>query len=231
MLSVAIYTLTWNRLGYTRKMFDGLKKAGYPFDHFVVDNGSEDGTQGWLRKQKLQGLILNRENRGIIGATRQIRDTVCEYDMVVKVDNDCEILTEDWLARMVNVFEKLDGKCLLNPTRHGVIRNLQMAGESFEVAGEPVDPVVFLGGILMVLSPAVLREVDMDPANHSMHSLDDSLMSSVGKGLGMKLLRLPGIEVNHMDGSHGQYDVYPEYCKQRDLNRVRKYKDENPNSN
>jgi len=231
MLSVAIYTLTWNRLGYTRKMFDGLKKAGYPFDHFVVDNGSKDGSLGWLRKRKLRGLILNRENRGIIGATRQIRDTVCEYDMVVNVDNDCEMLTGDWLARMVKVYEELEGKCLLNPYIHGVIRNVETSGDPFVVATEAVEPVVYLGGILLVMPPAVMMGFDMDPQKHTMHSLDDSHMSAVGKSLGMKLLRLPGVEVNHMDGSHGQYETYPEYCKERDLNRNRKYKDEGADSN
>lgn len=231
MLSVAVYTLTWNRLGYTEKMFDGLKMAGYPFDHFVVDNGSVDGTQRWLRRQNLQGLILNRGNRGIIGATRQIRDTVCEYNMVVKIDNDCEILTENWLARLVNVYEKLGGMCLLNPFIHGVVRNVGTYGEPLDISGEKAEMAVFLGGILLVVPPVVLQEVDMDLAKHTFHSLDDSYMSATGKNLGMKLLRLPDIEVNHMDGSRGQYDIYPEYCRERDKNRERKYKNEDTDNN
>jgi glycosyltransferase involved in cell wall biosynthesis len=44
-LRVAIYTMTMNRLEYTKRMCKAMDEtAGYPFDWYVIDQGSTDGT-------------------------------------------------------------------------------------------------------------------------------------------------------------------------------------------
>jgi len=42
-MKIAIYTLTGDRLEYTKYCFDLLqKKAGYSYDHYIADNGSTE---------------------------------------------------------------------------------------------------------------------------------------------------------------------------------------------
>ena len=51
-LKVAVYTLTMDRLDYTKQMYKALNKlAGLAFDWYVIDQGSKDGTQEWLKSQ------------------------------------------------------------------------------------------------------------------------------------------------------------------------------------
>jgi len=51
-MKIAIYTLTRDRLQYTQDCFSSLwQNAGMPFDHYIVDNGSEDGTVEWLMQE------------------------------------------------------------------------------------------------------------------------------------------------------------------------------------
>ena len=51
-LKVAIFSLTYDRLEYTKECFDSMyKTAGYPIDvHVIVDNGSKDGTIEWVKE-------------------------------------------------------------------------------------------------------------------------------------------------------------------------------------
>ena len=67
-MKIAIYTLTRDRLLYTKQTFVSLwEHAGYPFDHFIVDNGSTDGTPEWLTENagRFRALLLQPENPGI----------------------------------------------------------------------------------------------------------------------------------------------------------------------
>ena len=48
-MRVAVLSLTRDRLVYTRHCFAKLHEfAGCEFDHYVLDQGSKDGTDEWL---------------------------------------------------------------------------------------------------------------------------------------------------------------------------------------
>jgi GT2 family glycosyltransferase len=66
-MKIAVFTLTRDRLGYTKLSFESLRrKAGVPFLHCVIDNGSTDGTKQWLRlKYRPQLLVDLPRNVGI----------------------------------------------------------------------------------------------------------------------------------------------------------------------
>jgi len=107
---VAVYTLTYDRLKYTKQSFASLKKtAGYLYDHYVVDNGSKDGTQEWLKENIDEDkLILNEKNVGISKASNQAVDLIKQhggYDIIVKWDNDCIGLTKNWLTKMIEIWK------------------------------------------------------------------------------------------------------------------------------
>ena len=126
-MKVAIFTLTRNRLSYTKRSFLSLQqRAGQRFEHHVVDNGSTDGTVDWLRDNErcFKSLTLLPENAGIPVASnialRRIRKSAC--DLIVKMDNDCMIETDAILPKLTSAFLKLGfgSKCILSPHVAGV---------------------------------------------------------------------------------------------------------------
>lgn len=107
---VAIFSLTYDRLEYTKKSFASLKKtAGYPFDHFVVDNGSTDGTRNYLVDYvPPDRRLIHGDNQGISRASNQAVEMIKDkksYDIIVKWDNDCIGLTPGWLSKMVDIWK------------------------------------------------------------------------------------------------------------------------------
>ena len=106
----AVYTLTRQRLEFTRYTFDLLRaKAGQTFDHYVVDNTApdeDDGTHGWLDTERQAGRIYRvhhmPRNMGIsIGsnlALAFIASAPGRYDAVLKFDNDCEVVSDNLLV-------------------------------------------------------------------------------------------------------------------------------------
>ena len=105
---LAVFTLTRDRKIYTERMFEQLKDCGYTFDHFVLDNGSRDGTPAYLKKLGLKGLYLSTENLGLWqGINRILKETnhFEGYDLVLKLDNDLEFPDKNWLDDLVFVYE------------------------------------------------------------------------------------------------------------------------------
>jgi GT2 family glycosyltransferase len=99
---VTLVMLTWNGLAVTKACLEGLmaKTRGVPFHIVVVDNGSTDGTVEWLRSLEGIRLIANPTNEGFVrGNNRALRDIPPDHDVVL-INNDIEILQDDWLARL-----------------------------------------------------------------------------------------------------------------------------------
>jgi len=119
---VAIFTLTWNRLDFTKKMLDSVHNTTeYPFDWFVVDNGSTDGTLEFV-KDKAR-VIKNKKNIGISKASNQALDLIGDdYDIIMKLDNDAEFMTDGWLEAIVDIW-KINKMFVLSPRVEGLMDN------------------------------------------------------------------------------------------------------------
>lgn len=114
-MNIAIYTLTRDRLQYTKDCFDHLSMERWATDfaHFIFDNGSEDGTATWLeryaRNRRLDSAtsrLVNHTNihahpinEGISVGSNACLNAIFDhekesgekYDLIVKMDNDCMI--------------------------------------------------------------------------------------------------------------------------------------------
>jgi glycosyltransferase involved in cell wall biosynthesis len=106
MAKTLIYTLSWNRLEYTQRCVEAVKRhtPEHLCDHLVVDQGSEHNVSKWLIKNHKISMFLN-ENIGIIRARNLVHETYPDYDYYVKLDNDCEIQSDGWLERMLAASE------------------------------------------------------------------------------------------------------------------------------
>jgi glycosyltransferase involved in cell wall biosynthesis len=112
-MKIAVYSLTFNRLNYTNFCFRSLwKHAGYPYDHYLIDNGSQDGTVEWLKRysNKFKEINYLPENIGISKASNLMLDAISEknYDLIIKMDNDCEIVTDGIIKKFVNIYKAID---------------------------------------------------------------------------------------------------------------------------
>jgi GT2 family glycosyltransferase len=136
---VAISVLTYERPHATKLFFEKLwEHTPYtPFDLFVVDNGSQEGTVDVLNilpdSPPAGGsvhLILLQENAGWCPA-KNIGLALAKgrYDYVVLIENDCvcyrtanDWAGHDWLSMHINALESLDLDILQGrhaPKQHG----------------------------------------------------------------------------------------------------------------
>ena len=121
-MRIAVITLTRDRLPYTKRMFEQLKDCGVQYDHWVLDNGSQDGTRQWLMEQSLYHLIIFKENKGLWKGIQEVIDITNhfkEYDYVIKIDNDFQFPTKNWLRDLIEVY-KSHNFDVLSPFVEGV---------------------------------------------------------------------------------------------------------------
>ena len=110
--SVAILMFTYDRLEYTREALHTLmKNTRYPFDLYIVDNYSTDGTREWLETARLEypgrikDIRYNSTNEGLPGPTNDFWSRV-DVDLMGKVDNDT-LVPSGWLERLVEAHQKV----------------------------------------------------------------------------------------------------------------------------
>ena len=109
---VAILMFTYDRLEYTREALHTLmKNTRYPFDLYIVDNYSTDGTREWLEKTRLKypdrikDIRYNSCNEGLPGPTNDFWNRV-DSELIGKVDNDT-LVPPGWLERLVAAHQKV----------------------------------------------------------------------------------------------------------------------------
>jgi len=157
-LRVAVYTLTNGRLKYLKRVADSLKRtAGYEFDWFVVENGSEDGTKEWLATQDCTFVTHNEAlgvGRAWNEAVKLVRETDT-YDLLVKCDDDAVFVTEGWLKTMVELFERSRRICLspcvegLEHSPGGVLRQAPGSQSPYVMVNDTIlGTVPHLGGLV-----------------------------------------------------------------------------------
>jgi glycosyltransferase involved in cell wall biosynthesis len=223
-LRVAIFTLTMERLDYTKRMYKSMtKNAGYKFDWFVVDNASTDGTKEWL-EGKVKVAFANSENYGISKGSNQALDMIGDkYDIIIKVDNDCEFLTEGWLKEIVDLFYR-NKKLVVSPrveglrdTPGGVPRYKYIyVGEHF------LGTAPHVGGICVAAEADIYKNFRWIE-NDFLHGEQDLTFSQHAIKTGHLLAYMENVIVEHMDSTEGQLKAHPEYEEERKIRRTKKY--------
>ena len=232
---VAIFTITYDRLAYTKKSFESLyKTAGYPFDHFVIDNGSKDGTKEWLWENKMPKrekniichIIFNSENNGISKASNQAIDLIKssgKYDIIVKWDNDCFGLTPGWLTKMVEIW-KCHHMLAMSCYVQGLVDN---PGGSPRmgygtIKGELIGMTAHLGGICHFVDAHAYDKFRWDD-NSFLHGVQDMEMSQFLKFNGYMLAYLENYFVSHGPGTDQQKKDFPDYFERRKKDKQTRY--------
>lgn len=221
-MNVAVITVTRDRLDYTRHCFATLRaRAGCDFDHYVYDNGSADGTRDWLDAEfkagRLQGVAFSPGNIGVSRAINHLLDyfvTGHDYAAIVKVDNDCELVSHDALAAACTAVVARP-TWILSPRILGLNSPPMVEAETV-VHGLRVGQVGMLGGIFMAAPADVYgaHGYRHDPGN-PVWGMDDVRLWSWWSQRGGRLGYMLDHEANHYETTEGQKERYPSYWERK----------------
>ena len=223
-MKVALYTLTRERLDYTKHCFSTLReKAGYSFDHYVVDNGSQDGTDVWLVEEyQAQNpnviIILNKENMGISVGSNQALDEMRgnDYDLIFKMDNDCEVLFEGIIERIVRIYQSLpdlSGEYMLSPKVEGII-NQPIRARKTMIDDCTIGVTGMVGGLFHVMRGPVYQRYRFDHSLPKASGQDEGVCGWFRKQ-GGTCGYIENIRVAHYETTTGQAKRYPEYFQRK----------------
>jgi glycosyltransferase involved in cell wall biosynthesis len=226
---IAIFTLTWERREYTEVCFDTLyKTTNQPFDHYIVDNGSKDGTVAYLKKLKNPHgkvhLILNKDNKGIAIASNQAINAMGDnYDIIIKSDNDAYYKSNGWLETMVKIW-RCNRMIALSCYIEGLRDNPGGAPRLMygTLKGEQIGVTKHLGGICHFVDARAYKEFRWDE-DSTLHFMSDLVFSNYLLSIGYGMGYLENWFCEHKDGTAGQEIKYKEYFERRKIERTTKY--------
>jgi len=222
-MKIAIYTLTMDRLDYTKHCFESLRnKAGYLYDHFVVDNGSQDGTVEWLKENSkmFKKIIFNQKNLGIGKSSNQALNEIytLNYDLIIKMDNDCEVLTSGILSEIVKLYDfkwhnqPFLPKLVLSPKVKGINKAISVHDQAW-LGNYLISFTTMIGGLFMISTPVILKDFRYREDLIRM-GLDSQICHFVNQN-GGRCGYIEQLEVNHYETTDGQAKRYPGYFQRK----------------
>lgn len=159
-----VIIVTFNPMKWVDKCFDSLLASKIPCDIFVVDNGSTDGSQEYI-KNKYPDIIFNqsKENLGFgrannIGLKYALKNS---YDYVYLLNQDAWVMP-DTFEKMITLQKKNPVYGILSPLQ--LQANLEHVDRNFLINLNS-QGIIVLENILMSSKEAII-EVDMTMAAH-----------------------------------------------------------------
>lgn len=227
-MKVAVYTLTRDRIDYTKICLPILReKAGVEFKHVVVDNGSEDGTLEWLAAEyKPDKLVGLPRNVGISKASNIALDIIKTnwpaVDVIAKVDNDCLVETSNVLyvlsAMVLDAAASNDQTLALSPRVRGINRQPHRAFTIQQAVWESVYTIGVTGiiGGLFHVFPSTFYHDYRYPADLPYAKGQDDHICATFRSLPKHLTGyVEDFVVNHFETTDGQAVRYPKYFERK----------------
>lgn len=214
-MNILAMTLTRDRLSFTQHCFDTVREfAGCDFDWWVLDNGSTDGTQDWLKHQPDINTILLNENVGIGQGLNRILDAAGpeNYDAIIHLDNDLELTQRNTLRDLCELVVK--GDAILSPRILG-LNNPPQHTRELQIDGEVILDVPQIGGICLTV-PAWLHDTYRYPAELPLWGLDDAHICATFRQLGGTCGYVKRLEAWHYLGTNGQRAADVPYFVRKD---------------
>lgn len=226
---VAIITITWNRLEYLRRTIKSMRKtAGYEFDHYIVDNGSDREQRSNELLEKDKYFYLDK-NYGVPYAYNYALNHIDldKYDLIILTDNDCEFISQGWLKEIVDLYQR-ETKIIVSPYVEGLSDNPgggSRAGH-FYVGEHYLGATQHMGNICQVIPIKFFNDKWRFDVHTFKHGTQSHQVAREAARKGYMLAYLEDIKVEHMDTTQGQRNKDPEYIKLSGKMKTEKYKPE-----
>lgn len=240
-MKIAIYSLTRDRLQYTKDCFASLREnAGMPFDHYVFDNGSTDGTQEWLMSElderRLFAVCRFGTNQGISFGSNYCVDAIFDpprahpfsffdrgaskpdrYDLICKFDNDCYIRTPNILPQIRAVAAEAGDNWILSPRVEGINKQPKRV-RTVDIGGHPIGETGIVGGLFHIVPASVYRRY-MDaggyPEDLPLAKYQDDRFCHWWRKQGGRCGYIEDLVVEHYEGTDAQAKRFPEYFSRK----------------
>lgn len=203
-MKIAIFTLTMNRFELTKQMIESLDKNTHiSFDHYIIDQASTDGTIEWLKTftyklGKLYVFPLSK-NIGINSGDNFALDKIGKkYDVIIKLDNDALIMTDNWLEKCLLV---LRPKLIISPFILGLLDNRGGISRYEYDKQKNLGYTVALGGICLIgQTKAWFEDSGSFPVNMPVsYHHDDMEFCARLKEKGYKFAYKEDVVIRHLD--------------------------------
>jgi glycosyltransferase involved in cell wall biosynthesis len=184
--------------------------AGCDFDHYVLDNGSLDGTQDWLRNEYAPKHVeIVNGNIGVCRGINRLLEKAKGYDWYVKFDNDCELTVENTLRDSLQSDE-----WILSPQIHGLLGPVAVQEETF-VGQLRVGRTNLLGGIFMAVPGWVFNNGYRHNEQNPIWGMDDDNIVKWFHEQGGKVGYMLDYPAWHYETTDGQKMRYPAYFERK----------------
>lgn len=215
MKPVSIVVPTYNGLELLKKLLPSIFKfigSDQDYELLVVDDGSEDGTEGYLRTHFPQMKVIPLERNGGFGEACNIGIAESKHDLILLLNNDVRIESE-FLSKVLWPFhgQKDEDKRLFAVTSktwkedrktiyHGRNEGLFKHGEIvIRPLADEKGATFFASGVMMAFRKEIFTELGgFDGLYHPFYWEDVDLSYRALKK-GYEILYLPDSEVYHRD--------------------------------
>lgn len=228
-MKINVFTFTRDRLTYTKICFNSLQACQkyHRFNHYVLDNGSADGTQIYLTSNadKFKGLILSPSNLGLHKSCEMLSTLIDPCDLVIKADNDCFFNNVETISNIAKAYKTLcdAGKKLsiLSPTVKGIV-NQPKRGTPFTLTTKDkvsyqYHPTGQIGGICMAIPYDLFKLLVYNTSLPMAKGLDSNICQ---QGI------LHDYSLYYFDDTVTHYDTTPLQAKRYPAYFVRKRNEE-----
>lgn len=212
-MKVAVLSLTRDRIQYTRHCFDSLAiNAGCDYDHFILDQGSQDSTRKAL--EAFPNVVLLKQNIGISRGMNVLLEIIDGqgYDVVVKFDNDCELTEPGTLAKVCDLVYRSQN-ALLSPRILGLQNPPQPWGQQ-AIGDEWCDDIPQIGGIFLAAPARCYEEFRYNPDN-PIFGGDDVEICAWWRSRGGWCGYVRSLTANHYETTAGQQERFPGYFERK----------------
>jgi len=190
--------------------------------HYILDNGSKDGTPDYLSTitNQLKGLVLCPHNVGLHKGTQLISSIMLPCNYVLKVDNDCFFEMDRVIGQLVGVAEKLRLRgegWILSPYVGGIVHQPKRGQSTTIQVNEcayTLSPTGQVGGLCMLIPYGLFKLLQFNVNLPLAKGLDSQIcLQAVTHGY--RLGYIDNLEVFHYETTDGQARRYPEYFKRK----------------
>src|SRR5690606_12631174 len=100
----AVVILNYNGIHYLQKFFEQIDQYSKPYEVWVADNASSDGSVNWLKEFYPDiNLILIPENKGYAGGYNYALEQI-DTPYYILLNSDIEV-THDWIDPVLSFME------------------------------------------------------------------------------------------------------------------------------
>jgi glycosyltransferase involved in cell wall biosynthesis len=217
MKKVSIITRVYNRLEYSIRCINSVKKSNYEnYEHLILNNNSFDGTKEWLNFihennieyfNKVNPVNLDKNYGDWGGMLKSLEYISKDSEYIIQLDNDIEILDQDWINKMIFVIENTDSK-IVQLKRLGVKNVIKFKENKIKYK----DDLIIYGKINRPVACFMLKTKDFISIKSKLPLDLSSGKTKISNILGNKTAKIKNSECQIIDGINTtglNYKKYP----------------------